>query len=161
MIYVVMGVSGCGKSTVGEMLAEKLNISFYDADDFHSDYNKEKMASGNALTDDDRAPWLGLLANTMVDWETSGGAVLACSALKQNYRDTLSSTLANAVQFIYLQGDEKTLSQRLAGRAKHFMNSGLLQSQLQTLEEPENAIVTSIANTPDEIVRNIFKAINQ
>ncbi len=155
-----MGVSGCGKSTVGEMLAQQLNISFYDADDFHTDLNKEKMASSIALTDHDRSPWLGLLANHMVDWNASGGAVLACSALKQCYRDALTSTLPNRIQFIYLKGDEKTLAQRLSNRTMHFMSSALLQSQLQTLEEPKGAILISIENTVDEIVATIFKAIN-
>ena len=155
-----MGVSGCGKSTVGEMLARQLNISFYDADDFHTELNKDKMASGKALTDDDRNPWLRLLANHMLDWQASGGAVLACSALKQGYRDTLTSRLPNSVQFVYLKGDEKTLVQRLSNRTMHFMSSALLQSQLQTLEEPKGAIATSIDHSPDEIVATIFKAIN-
>jgi len=160
MIYVVMGVSGCGKSTVGEMLAKQLNISFYDADDFHSELNKEKMASGIALTDHDRSPWLRLLANHMVDWNASGGAVLACSALKQSYRDILTSSLHSEVQFVYLKGDELTLAQRLSNRSQHFMSSALLQSQLQTLEEPIDAITTSIKNSADAIVATIFKAIN-
>jgi len=160
MIYVVMGVCGCGKSTVGEMLAQQLNIPFYDADEFHSDLNREKMANGIALTDEDRNPWLVSLANHMINWNAAGGAVLACSALKQSYRDILSSNKKNKVQFIYLQGDENTLSQRLSYRTQHFMPPALLKSQLKTLEEPIDAITTSIKDSVEEIVANIFKAIN-
>ena len=160
MIYVVMGVCGCGKSTIGEILAQQLNISFYDADDFHTDLNKNKMANGNPLTDDDRGPWLRLIANHLVDWNASGDAVLACSALKQSHRDILTTKLSNDVKFIYLKGDEKTLAQRLSKRTQHFMPPALLKSQLQILEEPIDAITTSIKNSADEIVANIFKAIN-
>lgn len=155
-----MGVCGCGKSTVGEMLARQLNISFYDADDFHSDLNKEKMANGNPLTDDDRGPWLRLIANKMVDWNASGNAVLACSALKQSHRNILTTKLSSDVKFIYLKGDEETLTQRLSNRTQHFMPPALLKSQLQILEEPIDAITTSIKSSADAIVATIFKAIN-
>ena len=155
-----MGVCGCGKSTVGEMLARQLNISFYDADDFHSDLNKEKMANGNPLTDDDRGPWLRLIANKMVDWNASRNAVLACSALKQSHRNILTTKLSSDVKFIYLKGDEETLTQRLSNRTQHFMPPALLKSQLQILEEPIDAITTSIKSSADAIVATIFKAIN-
>lgn len=161
MIYIVMGVSGCGKSTIGKELAEQLSLPFYDADDFHFPESVAKMASGTALTDDDRKPWLSLLANNIVDWESAGGAVLACSALKQSYRDILSSTTENTVRFVYLKGDKATLTARMKSRANHFMPESLLDSQLNTLEPPQDAITVLLKNTVDEIISQILKAIQK
>lgn len=159
MIYIVMGVSGCGKSTVGELLSKKLSIPFYDADDFHFPENVAKMANGIPLTDDDRKPWLTLLANNIVDWQSEGGAVLACSALKEVYRDILSATTESVVKFIYLEGEKELLASRLKGRDSHFMPNSLLDSQLSTLEPPKQAITISLDNTLDDIVSQILKAI--
>lgn len=160
MIYVVMGVSGCGKSTVGALLAEKLTVPFYDADDFHPAANIDKMASGNALNDDDRAPWLTLLADKIIEWESDGGAVLACSALKQSYRDILSSTTQGAVKFVYLQGEKSVLHSRLTGRGSHFMPESLLDSQLATLEAPVDAITISIDNPLAQNISSILAIIS-
>jgi gluconokinase len=160
MIYVVMGVSGCGKSTVGKILGEKLSLPFYDADDYHFPENIKKMQNGSPLTDQQRKPWLTLLADKIKLWESSGGAVLACSALKQMYRDCLSSTTAGAAKFIYLKGDKDLLHSRLTNRGSHFMPEALLDSQLQTLEPPTEAITILIENSLEEIISQILKNLN-
>lgn len=161
MIYIVMGVSGCGKSTVGKLLSEKLSLPFYDADDYHFPENIKKMQNGIALTDADRKPWLSLLADNIKQWETSGGAVLACSALKQMYRDLLSSTTTGVVKFIYLEGDKAVLHARLTSRGSHFMPDTLLDSQLQTLEPPSDAITVSIELALDEVISSILHEVTQ
>jgi gluconokinase len=159
VIYIVMGVSGCGKSTVGKMLGEKLSLPFYDADDYHFPENIEKMENGIPLTDADRKPWLTLLANHIAQWESEGGAVLACSALKKNYRDILRSTTDGVAQFIYLKGDKALLTKRLKNRGDHFMPESLLQSQLNSLEPPKQAITVLLENALDDIISHILKAI--
>ena len=159
MIYIVMGVSGCGKSTVGKLLAEKLSIPFYDADDYHFPENVKKMENGIPLTDVDRKPWLTLLADNIKLWESSGGAVLACSALKQIYRDLLASTTTDVVKFIYLKGDKSVLFSRLTERESHFMPDTLLDSQLQTLEPPADAITVSIEQSLDDMLSQILKEV--
>lgn len=160
MIYVVMGVSGCGKSTVGKLLGEKLSIPFYDADDYHFPENIKKMQSGLPLSDEDRKPWLTLLADNIKLWETSGGAVLACSSLKQIYRDILSSTTTAVVKFIYLKGNKAVLHSRLSHRESHFMPETLLDSQLKTLEPPVDAITILIENSLDEMLAQILKEVH-
>ncbi|WP_426369597.1 gluconokinase [Pseudocolwellia sp. HL-MZ7] len=159
MIYIVMGVSGCGKSTVGSLLSEKLSVPFYDADDFHFPESIEKMSQGTPLTDEDRKPWLTLLANNIVQWESDGGAVLACSALKQSYRELLSSTTNKVVQFIYLEGSQELLSSRLRNRESHYMPETLLQSQLATLEVPQEALTVSISSSLDDMITEILQKI--
>jgi gluconokinase len=161
MIYIVMGVSGCGKSTVAKLLGEKLSLPFYDADDYHFPESIIKMANGIPLTDTDRKPWLSLLADSIIQWESSGGAVLACSALKQMYRDLLSSTTTGVVKFIYLKGDKALLHARLTSRESHFMPDTLLDSQLQTLEPPSDAITVSIDYSLDEMMSTILQNVNQ
>jgi carbohydrate kinase (thermoresistant glucokinase family) len=155
-----MGVSGCGKSTVGKLLAEKLSIPFYDADDYHFPENVKKMENGIPLTDVDRKPWLTLLADNIKLWESSGGAVLACSALKQIYRDLLASTTTDVVKFIYLKGDKSVLFSRLTERESHFMPDTLLDSQLQTLEPPADAITVSIEQSLDDMLSQILKEVS-
>jgi gluconokinase len=146
MIVVVMGVSGCGKSTVGEALAADLRWPFLDADDFHPPANVAKMAAGTPLTDDDRGPWLDHLAQELTTILARGGhAVLACSALKQAYRDRLApGPIAGQVRFAYLKGDEATIAGRIAGRRHRYMPAALLASQFAALEEPQDAIVVDI-----------------
>ena len=119
MIYVIMGVCGCGKSLIGKMLADKLGISFYEGDDFHPQSNVRKMRSGKALNDDDRKPWLEIMASQMQEWQEKGGAVLSCSALKKKYRDILQKN--NEVRFVYLKGTPELIKQRMQSRKKHFM----------------------------------------
>ena len=143
MIVVLMGVCGCGKTTVGRMLAGELGWPFLDADDFHPEANVAKMRAGTALTDDDRWPWLDRLAAEMAAINARGAhAVLACSALKQSYRDRLAR--AGDVRFFYLKGDRATIAPRLAARPGHYMPASLLDSQLATLEEPADATVVDI-----------------
>jgi gluconokinase len=143
MVVVVMGVSGSGKSTVGRGLADAMHWPFLDADDFHPAANVAKMRAGTPLTDKDRWPWLDRLAAEISAINARGEhAVLACSALKQAYRDRLA--VAGGVRFAYLKGDRATIEPRLAARAGHYMPASLLVSQLATLEEPAQAIVVDI-----------------
>ncbi|MGP7960228.1 gluconokinase [Sanguibacter sp. A247] len=129
---VVMGVSGCGKSTVGALLAGHLEIPYLDADDLHPAANIARMASGIPLTDDDRAPWLDLVADALAAPAT--GAVIACSALRRSYRDRLR-TGAPGTAFVHLTGSAELLGSRLTARTDHFMPASLLTTQLATLEE--------------------------
>ena len=154
MIVIVMGVVGSGKTTVGSLLAAKHGWRFADADDFHSPANKEKMRRGIGLTDADRAPWLAALREGILHWiETQEGVVLACSALKESYRDELA--VGSEVKFVYLKGSRELIQKRLDQRHGHFASASILDSQMQTLEEPTNAIIVDIAGTPEEIVKAI------
>ena len=162
-IVVVMGVSGCGKSTVGALLASQLRWEFEDADWFHPAANVEKMHSGIPLTDEDRWPWLNAVAAWIDKTRAAGGhAVVACSALKRRYRDVLIGDRAD-VGLVYLKGDEALIARRIATRHEHFMPRALLHSQFEALEEPgpdENPIIASIAPLPREIVSQILSALN-
>lgn len=158
MIIVLMGVTGSGKSTIGQKLAEALAYPFYDADDFHPPANKEKMGRGIPLTDEDRLPWLQTLHAEMVEWgKKKSPVVLACSALRQKYRDLLSVGLD--VIWIYLKGDRKTIRQRIEERHGHFAGAELLDSQFAALEEPMDATVVDIQKDPTAIVRQILKVL--
>jgi len=154
-----MGVSGSGKSLVGSKLANRLGIPFYDADDFHPDSNVEKMKAGKPLNDRDRRPWLQAMANRFPEWEREGGAVLACSALKESYRRMLQEGATGKIQFVFLKGSKALISERMNRRKHHFMPGELLDSQFDALEEPENAITVSIDQSPDEIVRKIIEQL--
>lgn len=151
-----MGVSGCGKTTVGKGLAQALFIPFYDADDFHPTANIEKMKRGIPLDDSDRSPWLEHLSKAMVTWEKDGGAVLACSALKEAYRKTLSKK--TAVTWVWLTADFETIYQRMKQR-NHFMKPEMLQSQLDTLEAPSYGIHVDASQNVDTIVSEIEKQL--
>jgi gluconokinase len=143
VIVVVMGVSGCGKTTIGRALADAMAWPFLDADDFHPEANVAKMRTGTPLTDDDRWPWLDRLTADMTAINARGAsAVLGCSALRQAYRDRLAR--AGDVRIVYLKGDRATIEPRLAARAGHYMPPSLLTSQFAALEEPANAIVVDI-----------------
>ncbi len=160
MIIVLMGVSGSGKTTVGKALARKLGWTFVDADDFHPPANVAKMHRGEPLTDEDRKPWLAAIHQHLLEAASRGvNVVLACSALKHAYRDYLQHEEPERIYFVYLQGSEELIRQRLAGRKGHFMNPNLLHSQFETLEPPENAIVVDIAPPPDEIAANIRRKL--
>lgn len=154
MVYVMMGVSGAGKTLIGQKLAERLGLPFYDGDHFHPEANIQKMSSGQPLNDTDRRPWLETLAEKIAEWHVRGGAVLACSALKAKYRILLTSQ--REACFIYLKGTIPLIAGRIAGRADHFMPEELLQSQFETLEEPSEAVTVSIDQSPEEIVSNIL-----
>ena len=158
MIVVVMGVSGSGKTVVGQALAKDLGWPFFDADDFHPKENVAKMAAGTPLTDADRWPWLDRLAAEMKAIEERGAnAVLACSALRQAYRDRISR--AGNVRYVHLAGDHDTIAARLAARKNHYMPPTLLQSQLATLEEPTDAIVIDVRDAVPVQVAKIRAAL--
>lgn len=161
-VFIIMGVSGCGKSTVGQALAAALRCPFYDGDDFHPPPNVAKMASGTPLTDADRAPWLAALHDLLLAHVERGEtAVLACSALKKKYRRQLRQGNDSAV-FIYLQGEFDLIWRRMRAREDHFMRAGMLRSQFEALEPPApaEALVISIDQTVAEIVSQIQKQIN-
>ena len=157
-VFIIMGVSGSGKSTLGEALAEKTGALFYDADDFHPETNKKKMQSGQPLNDEDRLPWLHVLQESIETWLQIGGLnVLACSALKAQYRHLLDPKQDKRISFIYLKADKALLIQRLGLRAGHFFNPKLLESQLKTLEEPDNALIVNAGETVPNLVDQILK----
>ena len=156
-VIVVAGVSGSGKSTIGKMLADKLDIPFKDADDYHPQANLDKMATGNPLNDEDRKPWLETLAEQLEAWGADSGAVLACSALKESYRELLSQKVRP--KWVFLDGSFEILKSRLDNRKGHFFNSELLQSQLDTLEEANYGIHVSIEPSPEAIVDEILKKL--
>ncbi|WP_145276748.1 gluconokinase [Tautonia plasticadhaerens] len=160
MIIVLMGVSGSGKTTVGEVLADRLGWPFHDADAYHPEANIEKMHRGIPLDDDDRRPWLEALAE-LIDrtYERGEDIVLACSALKHSYQDYLKHDLAD-VRYVCLCGPEELIADRLAAREGHFMNPDLLESQLELLEPPEDAIRVDISGTPGEIAGEICRALD-
>jgi gluconokinase len=158
MILIVMGVSGCGKTTIGEMLAERLKCDFADADSFHSQANKDKMHKGIPLTDEDRWPWLKAIRASIVEKQADGTThVYACSALKRVYRDILRDGDTD-VTFVYLKGTPELLQERIKTRKGHFFDPKLLQSQLDTLEPPgpDEAIEVDIALSPEEIVAKVL-----
>ncbi|GAC35213.1 gluconokinase [Paraglaciecola polaris] len=160
MILIVCGVSGTGKSTIGNMLAEKLSLPFYDADDFHPQSNVQKMQNGTPLNDEDRQPWLETLSDKLASWENEGGAVLACSALKAAYRDTLASKCTSNIEWIILHGSKALLTERLGARKGHFFEPRLLDSQLSTLELPNDAVVVDIQPPPEDIVQSIVARLH-
>ena len=143
MIVVLMGVCGCGKTSVGRALADELRWVFLDADDLHPEANVAKMAAGQPLDDNDRWPWLERIADELSKFEALGEhAVLACSALRQRYRDRIAQ--GRELRWVYLKGDAQTIEPRLASRSGHFMPASLLASQFAALEEPAAAIVVDV-----------------
>ena len=154
-ILVIMGVSGSGKTTIGQLLSAELICSFIDGDDFHPPVNIKKMSSGEALTDEDRWPWLEILTDKIQEYiQQKQSMVLACSALKKSYREILCVE-RELVQFIYLKGNYATIVRRMQSRENHFMTKSLLQSQFATLEEPRGAMVVDISPPPLEILKSI------
>jgi gluconokinase len=163
MILIAMGVSGAGKTLIGEMLAERLRCTFTDGDAFHSAANKEKMHHGIPLTDEDRWPWLKTIRAAIEEKQKAGEtAVFTCSSLKRSYRDILRAGDKD-VCFVYLKGSREVLAERLGHRTGHFFDPSLLQSQLDTLEEPgdDEAITVSIEMTPEQIVDETLKQIEK
>ncbi|MGB3496128.1 MAG: gluconokinase [Elainellaceae cyanobacterium] len=160
MVIIVMGVSGSGKSTIGWQLAHQLGWRFEDADDWHSSQSIAKMRQNIPLTDLDRAPWLNQLQRAIDDWRQTGeDVVLACSALKQNYRDQLRCQ-EDGVKLVYLRGTHQQIRQRMAQRHGHFMPEALLTSQFESLEEPQVAITVDIHQDSSDIVQQIVQALN-
>lgn len=159
MIFLVMGVSGCGKSTVGKLLAQRMALDFYDADDFHSEVNIQKMRNGIPLEDADRLPWLLDLATRIPYWNKTGGAVLACSALREKYRAILSHDGKERVAFIHLAGGRQAIRDRMALRKDHFFSPSLLEDQWNILEAPETAVTVSCEDSADTICANIINGL--
>ncbi|HET9309210.1 MAG TPA: gluconokinase [Candidatus Sulfotelmatobacter sp.] len=158
MIVIVMGVVGSGKTTVGRLLAQRLSWEFADADDFHPAVNIEKIRHGIPLGDEDRQPWLERLREAILGWiARDRNIVLACSALKRAYRNTLDA--GPEVSFVFLKGSATLIAERLRSRQGHFAGEQILASQLADLEEPEGALTVDIAATPAQIVDKIRQGL--
>ncbi|WP_017663490.1 gluconokinase [Baaleninema simplex] len=158
-IYIVMGVSGAGKTSVGRQLARRLNVEFIEGDEFHPPENVDKMRNGVPLTDRDRDPWLWALRDKIDDVRQQGNsAVVACSALKAKYREILEPGEAT-VTWIFLDPERSLLQQRLAQRQGHFMTARLLESQFEALEKPQTAIVENARGAIAEIVESILQKL--
>jgi gluconokinase len=157
LVVVIMGVAGCGKSTVGMELATRLSCQFSDADDFHTAESKAKMAAGVPLTDSDREPWLYAMKDRIENWLADGTRhVLACSALKESYRQILQAN-DTRVHFVYLKASPDLVESRLKSRQNHYMKTNMLESQFQALEEP--AADAALTVNADEPVPSIVRAI--
>ncbi|PDS40648.1 gluconokinase [Rhizobium anhuiense] len=160
---IIMGVSGCGKSSVGERLAEALHLAFVEGDALHPAANVEKMSKGIPLTDEDRMPWLDLIGEDMqASLDKSEGIIVSCSALKRVYRDRLRAAVGGNLFFVYLEGSKALLTKRMGERKGHFMPVSLLESQLATLEVPtgEPGVVTvDIDDTVDGIAATALKGL--
>ena len=159
-LIIVMGPTGCGKSTIGRQLAEIYSAVYIEGDDHHSAENKQKMHAGTALTDEDRWPWLREIAITMKSQH--GRTIASCSSLKRAYREFMARAAGEPILYIYLHGSVETLSERLSGRQGHFMNSGLLNSQLATLEAPgedEYSVAVSVEQPAADIVEQISRSL--
>ena len=154
-----MGVSGSGKTVIGKLLSKALKIPFYDADSFHPQSNIEKMASGLSLNDNDRYPWLDILSNKLKLWNTSEGAILACSALKEKYRQQLSKDGPN-ITWIYLDGSYGLIKHRMGRRTHHFFKPEMLKSQFDTLEVPNYGIHVDINNNKEDMLEFILSKTN-
>ena len=159
-VVILMGAMGCGKTTVGRLLAQQLHWPFFDGDDFHPEENVEKMRSGIALSDEDRKRWLENLRDHIHGClRENTSAILACSALKQSYRDTLGVD-QSAVRTVYLKGSFQLLRQRIDRRHHPYMNKDLLKSQLDILEEPEDGLTVDIQDAPEAIVKTIIDRLS-
>ena len=160
MVVIIWGVSGAGKTTIGELLAQELHWKFYHADDFHPQVNIDKMERGEPLTDEDRQPWLESLREAITrSLAANENAVLACSALKQKYRDLLR--VNSDVKFVFLHGSRRRIAEQLKHRHRHFMNPKLLESQFADLEKPapsENVLTLELGESPLELVVEKIKS---
>lgn len=160
-LFVVMGVAGCGKSTIADGIATSLGGTYLDGDSFHPDANIAKMSAGEALTDEDRWPWLSTFAREIA--KRDGKVVGACSALKRSYRDHIVRSTGEPVLFIYLDGSKELIGARMNARTGHFMPPSLLESQFATLEVPkadETAIRVDISKTPEQIIADAVAQIS-
>jgi gluconokinase len=159
LAIVVMGVSGCGKSTLGALLAHRLGCAFLEGDAFHDETSVAKMRAGQALTDDDRWPWLERLGLAIKETTASEGQVVAaCSALRRRYRERLRATIGAPVSFVLLDVDREELLRRMSGRPDHYMPTSLLDSQLATLERPtaeEQVFALDALTTPDQLCDSV------
>ncbi len=163
MIVILMGVTGSGKSTIAGEIVSLTGWKFAEGDDYHSEANRQKMHAGIPLTDEDRSPWLASLHQVLAGWWQSGeSGVMTCSALKQAYRDALVKDLpAGACHFVLLEVAKNILQDRMAHRPGHFMNPALLESQLDTLELPADALHVDATKGPATVARNILSQLGQ
>lgn len=161
MVYIVLGVSGVGKTTIGRKLSKALNIPFYDADDFHLDANIDKMSKGKPLNDIDRIPWLVELGSQIEIWNKTTGAVLACSALKESYRNLLKTVKETNMTWIFLHTEMSVISNRLKRRTNHFFNVKMLQSQYDALEVPDYGLHIDVSQSEKMILDEILKDIKK
>lgn len=159
VIIYIMGVSGSGKTTIGRELSTLTGIPFFDGDDYHSIANKEKMRSGKPLTDEDRQDWLLALHQLAVTEAAKKGAIIACSALKETYRQLLSEGITVPLYWVFLQGEYELISGRIKNRKDHFMPEALLQSQFEALEMPAHAIIVNITERPAKIAAEIIQRL--
>jgi carbohydrate kinase (thermoresistant glucokinase family) len=159
-LIIIMGVSGSGKTTIGQLLSEKTGWPFYDADSFHPQQNIDKMSAGIPLTDEDRWPWLDSMNAFAKEKLTGSNLIFSCSALKEIYRQRLINGIDNNCRWVYLKGDHDTITKRMQERA-HYMPAALLQSQFDTLEEPEDALLEDISQSPDNITAHILRSLMQ
>jgi gluconokinase len=168
MIILVMGITGSGKTTVGQLLAERLHWEFADADDFHSAANKEKMHNGVPLTDADRQPWLLAIRDQIWRWIAANkNGVVTCSALKQSYRDLLlapgeghAAADAREIKIVYLRGSYEVIAERVRARTGHFAGEELLSSQFAALEEPRDAVTIDVDQPPEQIVDEALRRLH-
>ncbi|WP_228054939.1 NADP-dependent phosphogluconate dehydrogenase [Kordia antarctica] len=154
-VIFIMGVSGCGKSTIGKLLSQELGLPFFDGDNFHPETNIKKMSSGHALNDDDRQSWLETLNDLAKQQLAKNSCVIVCSALKQKYRETLTKDIQHSSKWVFLQGSFEQIKERINNREGHFMSSDLLKSQFDTLEAPKNALQIAISLSPENIIKTI------
>ena len=159
-VYYIMGVSGSGKTTTGRLLGEKMGVPFYDGDDFHPAKNIRKMSSGVPLTDDDRYEWLLHINEFVKEKMARQDLIMACSALKEKYREILRRGIDPNCQWIYLKGNLETISRRLSRRKDHFMPAELLISQLETLEEPAYGLHVELNDNADKMVELILNSLS-
>jgi len=158
-----MGVAGVGKTAVGSRVAAELGLPFHDADDLHPEANRRKMASGVPLTEEDREPWLATVAERMTAWEREGGAVVACSALRDRHRLRLAAAAPGSVRFVFLDAPADLIRMRLAARVGHYMPASLLDSQLATLEPPgpHEALRIDASGTPADTACAVVSALRR
>jgi gluconokinase len=159
-VFVLMGVSGSGKSTVGRRVADELGLTFIEGDDFHPRSNVQKMSAGTPLTDADRAPWIDALAAGINARRPRTDAIVACSALSQFVRDRLRAGVTEPLRFILLEADASIVQQRLSRRTQHFMKPGMLGSQFAALERPADATVIDVSRPLDEVCAEVAGAIH-
>ena len=158
MVLIIMGVSGCGKTTIGKMLSAKLNLKYFEGDEYHPRENIEKMKNGIPLDDSDRIPWLLKLRSIIQESQDQKiNIVLTCSSLKESYRKILK--VNNEVKFVYLKGNYGLIEKRMNERKDHFMKPEMLQSQFDTLEEPTDAIIVDIDNSSENILNQILNKL--
>ncbi|MGB5322972.1 gluconokinase [Lutimonas sp.] len=158
MIIQVIGVSGCGKTTIARKLSESMGLPYYDADDFHPQANIDKMSNGQPLNDEDRASWLATLSMNLQQWEQEGGAILACSALKEKYRKVLARGLDHC-HWVFLSGSYELILERMNKRKDHYMSGEMLKSQFEALEVPAYGIHIDIQKSPEEIIEKIKSSL--